>query len=408
MKKLLLITLLSINVAFATPTANVAILLDTSGSMQGLIDQVRDGLWQTLNNLGEIRKDGKKADLRLALFEYGSGTVSSEANFIQMLSPLTTDHTKIAEKLFATKTTGSLEYAGEAISRATMDLDWSTDGEDFNSIVIAGNETIHQGKVKPLEAALEAFKKDILVNSIFAGAQTVQTGGFNNGGGGFGGGFGCAFCNPPTTPTTPTEPPTPTFSKNPIFTEWEQMAEAGRGETLNIDHNNSMPFIESPFDKRIVEITVEINTTFLPFGKDGQSEFDRMITLDRNIRNSGAGSYIGWGSYRGGNFGSATNAKWDLVTLVIEDPKFDLAAISEEHLPKELKGLSLEAKKAVVQSFIAKREGLEAESKELGEKRRVFVASEMEDREGEDQQNFAAAFKDIIVKQLVDKGFEIN
>ena len=397
MKKTILITLLSINVAFATPTANVAILLDTSGSMQGLIDQVRDGLWQTLNNLGEIKKDGKKAELRLALFEYGSGTVLSEANHIQMLSPLTTDHTKIAENLFATKTTGSLEYAGAVISRAVSDLDWSTDREDFNSIVIAGNETINQGPVKPLDATFDALQKDILVNSIFAGSETIIAGDFD--------GEGCVFC---PTPTIPAEPSKPRQTKNPIFSEWESMAKAGSGETINIDHNNSIPYIESPFDTRIVEITIETNKTFLPFGKVGQSEYDRMLELDRNIRNSGAGSYIGWVSYRGGSFGSATNAKWDLVTAMVENTEFDLSAVSETHLPKELKGLSLREKIAIVQSFIAKRKKLDEESKELNEKRRVFVEAELRELQGADEQNFAAAFKGIIIKQLIDKGFEVK
>lgn len=399
----LLATSLSVSAAGPTaPTADVAILLDTSGSMQGLINQVRDGLWQTLNNLGTIKRDGKTAKLRLALYEYGSGSVSAEAQHLQMLSPLTADHTKIAEKLFATKATGSLEFSGTAISRATTDLSWTTDHLDFRSIVIAGNETIHQGLVKPIEAAQAALGNDIIVNSIFAGPQTIQTGG------GFGGGFGCRgfFCpNPPV----PTPAPTPEITKNPIFTEWEQLASAGNGETINIDHNNSIPYIESPFDARIVEITVETNKTFLPFGKNGQTEYDRMIDLDRNIRNSGAGSYIGWGSYRGGNFGTATIAKWDLVTALRENPNFDLASLTDAELPQVLRGqFSLDEKRKIIASFDAKRAALEKESKELNEKRRLFVEEELQNQHGEDQQNFAEAFRQIIVDQLEAKGFELK
>jgi len=155
---------------FAKPTADIAILLDTSGSMQGLINQVRDGLWQTINGLGEIKKDGEVADLRLALYEYGSGVVSQEANFIQMLAPLTTDHTVIAQKLFATEAKGGTEYSGMAIQMASTDLAFSVDAGDFKSIVIAGNETIYQGPVDPLKAAEDSLSKDILVNSIFAGS----------------------------------------------------------------------------------------------------------------------------------------------------------------------------------------------------------------------------------------------
>ncbi len=105
----------------AAPTADIAIVLDTSGSMQGLINQVRDGLWKTLNSLGELKKDGKKAEVRLALLEYGSGVVPEETNFIQLLTPLTTDHNKLAQALFATKNQGGTEYSGVALKRATED-----------------------------------------------------------------------------------------------------------------------------------------------------------------------------------------------------------------------------------------------------------------------------------------------
>lgn len=395
-----MLTLSAQTMASGIPTADIAILLDTSGSMQGLINQVRDGLWQTLNNLGELKRDGEKARLRLSLYEYGSGSVSAEANFLQQLSPLTTDHTKIAEKLFATKATGSQEYSGTAISMASHDLKWTADSLDFKSIVIAGNETIHQGPIKPLQAAIDAFNKHIIVNSIFAGPQTITRGGF---GGGFGG-HGCAFC-PPNPNPNPTPSPDPV--KNPIFVEWELLAQAGGGETLNIDHNNAIPYVKSPFDERIVEITKEINETFLPFGKNGRDEYDRMLDLDGRIRNSGAGSYMDWGSYRGGNFGSATIAKWDLVTAM-EDENFDLSAIPESELPEQLRGLSMKDKKAFIKKFADKRKVLEEEARDLREQRRVFVENELRDRQGQDQQSFADALKAIIVKQLQDKGFELK
>ena len=164
-KNLMLTGLLATNfgvLAASAPTADIAILLDTSGSMQGLIDQVRDGLWKTLNGLGILEKDGVKANVRLALFEYGSGVVPAEANFIQLLAPLTSDHTILAQKLFATKAQGSSEYSGMAIDLATDSLGWTKELGDFRSIVIAGNETLKQGPLDALEAARKANGKETL------------------------------------------------------------------------------------------------------------------------------------------------------------------------------------------------------------------------------------------------------
>ena len=245
--------------AIAKPKADIAFIIDTSGSMQGLINQVRDGVWSTLNNLGEIKKNGDIAELRLALYEYGSGVVSSEANFIQLLVPLTTDHMSVAEKLFATKAIGSQEYSGMAIKLATENLDFSKSINDFKSIILAGNETIHQGPVDPLLASSEALDKDILINTIYAGSQTRTV--FNSGGTG---GFGCGFriCQPTPTPI-PSDPQT---ELNPEFAEFMELAKVGGGMTLNIDQNNSIPFVSSPYDEKIIFTTEAITETYLPFG----------------------------------------------------------------------------------------------------------------------------------------------
>lgn len=393
----------------AAPTADLAIVLDTSGSMQGLITQVRDGLWKTLNSLGELKKDGQKADVRLALYEYGSGVVPEEANFIQLLTPLTTDHTKLAQALFATEAKGGTEYSGVALNMATNDLKWSSLSDDFRSIVIAGNETIHQGPVNPLDSAKGALDKDILVNTVFAGPQTHVVPNF---GGGFGGG-GCGgfFC-PPTNPQP--QPPTDP-QPNPIFLEWKQMAEAGGGQALNIDHNQSIPYIESPFDADIVKFTEMINTTFLPFGKKGQEEFQRMIDLDRNIRNTGAGTYMDWGNYRGGTFGRSTQSGWDLVSLAIEaetDTTKDLEAtllnLSDEELPELLRGKTMAEKIDLVKAQVKRRKDIEAKVADLRAKRAEFVEEELRNLNAQGEKTFSDAIKQILIDQLKAKGFTLN
>ena len=392
----------------AAPTADIAILLDTSGSMGGLISQVRDGLWKTLNGLGELKRDGVPANLRLALYEYGSGVVSAEANYIQQLTALTTDHTKLAEALFATVAKGGEEYSGMAIQSATNDLSWTQLSEDFRSIVIAGNETIQQGPVEPLFAAKNSLKKDVIDNTIFAGPQTFTSFSSQNGGCGF-------FCPTPNPIPGPVNGgPQGESQVNPIFLEWKSLAQSGGGEAINIDHNQSQPYIESPFDESIIKLTEEVNQTFLPFGKEGETEFNRMITLDRNIRASGGGSYMDWGNYRGGNFGVRTQSSWDLVSASLEEgeEKIDIEALlnelTESELPLALKGQTIANQLKIIKTFVKKRESLEKEITELRMKRVTFVEQELQSRQNEGEITFSDAIRDILVKQLQQKGFTVQ
>lgn len=421
MKKTTIISLLAALQlgAQAAPTADIAIALDTSGSMQSLITQVRDGLWKTLNSLGELKKGEEKATLRLALYEYGSGVVSAEANFIQLLTPLTSDHTLLAEALFATKAQGSAEYSGLVIQLANKDLKWAQGLGDFKSIVIAGNETIHQGPVNPIDSAKAAFGDDIIINTVFAGPQTNTPITFP--GGGFGNG-GCRgfFCpNPlphqPTQPNQPTQPTDPT--PNPIFLEWRELAHAGGGAGLNIDHTKAIPYIESPFDAEIIKLTEAVNETYLPFGEKGASEYQRMRELDRNIRSSGAGTYMDWGGYRDGNFGQVTQSSWDLVSLFSDSLENEekekqliqvLNETKDEHLPESIKGKTFEEKLTIVKATFEKRQKLEESITELKEKRRLFVEEELRNLQGEQEKTFAEAIKEVIVRQLEAKGFSVQ
>src|SRR4051794_29305947 len=54
-----------------TPKVQVAILLDVSGSMSGLLQQTRAELWGLVSELGKVRSGDKRPRLEMALYTYG-------------------------------------------------------------------------------------------------------------------------------------------------------------------------------------------------------------------------------------------------------------------------------------------------------------------------------------------------
>ena len=104
------------------PTIQIAILLDSSNSMDGLIRQAKEQIWNIINEVSMANKNDQNVTMQIALYEYGKSTLPVQTGYIQMLSPLTNDLDFLSEKLFSLKTRGGLEYAGEVIRRATKDL----------------------------------------------------------------------------------------------------------------------------------------------------------------------------------------------------------------------------------------------------------------------------------------------
>ncbi len=101
------------------PLVQIAILLDTSGSMSGLIDQARAELWSIVNEFIFAERDGQQPELQVALYEYGKDSLAKEGGYIRQIVPFTTDLDKVSEELFALETNGGDEYCGWVIKEAT-------------------------------------------------------------------------------------------------------------------------------------------------------------------------------------------------------------------------------------------------------------------------------------------------
>ncbi len=61
----------------------LAILLDTSNSMDGLIDQAKSQLWKIVNEMSRSKREGKTINLYVALYEYGNDNLSAEEGFVR-------------------------------------------------------------------------------------------------------------------------------------------------------------------------------------------------------------------------------------------------------------------------------------------------------------------------------------
>jgi len=131
----------------ARPTAQLALLLDTSNSMDGLINQAKTQLWNIVGEFTKTKLGDQVPKLQVALYEYGNDGLPATEGYLRQVVPLTEDLDKISEALFALKTDGGEEYCGRVILTATKQLDWSQAKRDLRCMFIAGNEPFSQGEV---------------------------------------------------------------------------------------------------------------------------------------------------------------------------------------------------------------------------------------------------------------------
>src|SRR5918995_1888448 len=153
-----------------SPSIQIALLLDTSNSMDGLIEQAKSQLWSVVNEVAAAKSgDGTQPNIKIALYEYGNDGLSSDEGYIRQVSALTDDLDVISEKLFSLSTNGGNEFCGQVIKTALNQLAWSASKADLKMIFIAGNEPFTMGSVSYELACGAAKEKGVVVNTIYCG-----------------------------------------------------------------------------------------------------------------------------------------------------------------------------------------------------------------------------------------------
>ena len=289
----------------------IALLLDTSNSMDGLIDQAKSQLWKVVNEFGTALVDGKAPEFHVALYEYGNSGIPSEKGYIRMILPLTDDLDAVSEKLFALKTNGGYEYCGKVIKAAAENLKWSKSDKDFKAIFIAGNEPFTQGDVDYRIACKAAVEKGIVVNTIFCGPYATGVSG-----------------------------------------KWKDGAALSDGKYMNIDQNQKAVHIEAPQDKEIEKLGTDLNKTYVPYGAKGKAGMENQKAQDKNASSAGSGSNLQRQVCKASH--NYNNDRWDLVDA-IKKGTVKLEDIKEEDLPEEMRKMSMEEKKKYVEAKAAER-----------------------------------------------------
>lgn len=311
----------------SSSAVQVALLLDVSGSMSGLIEQAKSQLWKIMNELAVLEKPDGEPDLEMALYVYGSTNAGREKNEILKLLDFTTDMDLFSQKLFELGTSGSNEYAGEVIGSSLKELEWRSGNEHLKVIYIAGNESFNQGRISYAQSCGEAVEKSIVVNTIFCGDRNQGR-----------------------------------------KLDWEKGAMAGKGHYFHIDHNEKTVYIETPYDQQINQLNQQLNNTYIPYGTGGVKRKEQQMLQDSN-----AGSYSTANMAERSKFKASKKYKaesWDLVDAYEKDKKI---VEETENLPADLQNNSVAEIEAKIQKITIDRERIKKEINDNNKLRTDYI-----------------------------------
>jgi hypothetical protein len=340
---------------------DVVICLDTSGSMEDLIDAARARVWDVI---GELARMQPTPELRVGLLSFGTQAGGENAGWIVQHSDLTDDLDAVYASLMALTIEGGEEYVGRAIHTALEEMSWSMDWNALRILFVAGNESADQDSDN-FDFRTEtraAQDRDIIVNAMYAGNHDQA-----------------------------------------IVEHWPEVARRGQGTFSAIDPSVATIQISTPHDDALLALNARLNQTYVPYGSNGAAGLANQVAQDSNASRLGVQSCSSRITAKGTSL--YTNASWDLVDASVQEG-FDIASVAVQELPESLQSMSREELAGFVAGKRLEREAIQTDIQALSNKREDFIKKVRAEELA--SSDLGEAMKQAIREQAMKKGFECD
>jgi len=317
----------------AVPKIQAAILLDVSGSMNGLIEQAKAQLWNMVTTMGKVDCNGQTPTIEIALYEYGRPGNGTTKGYVKQISAFTGDLDLLSQKLFSLTIDGGDEYCGQVIYTSVNELKWDTASTSYKVIFIAGNEDFLQGSLHYSKACIAAKTKGIIVNTIYCGDKMQG-----------------------------------------ITEHWNLAGECGSGSFTNINQNVTIDDIPTPYDSQLITLNGKLNNTYIGYGMLGTANKQQQVLADSINFKMNTATALKRGKVKS-NAKLYKNSTWDLVDGYAEKGEAFLN-LDLKALPDSLRNKSKEEIKTIVTTKSKERNAVQQEMATLNIKRDAWLVAE--------------------------------
>jgi Mg-chelatase subunit ChlD len=350
--------------AIVTPTnaprVEVAFVLDTTGSMAGLIDGAKRKIWSIANQLASGQP---RPVVRMALIAYRD---RGDA-YVTQLFPLTDDIDAIYAHLQQLSADGggdTPESVNQALDDAVARLSWSGDANVYRAIFLVGDAPPHMDypdDVKFGRSVARARQKGIVINAVQCGDLAD------------------------TTPV------------------WQQIATTGGGTFAAIRQDGGMLALATPMDDELAKLNRDLASTLVPYGAPAeQAELEAKRDRAASAEPSAVASRLGFLSKLGGKLNAG---RADLIDAIASGDK-KLKDVPAPELPASLAAMPAAAREEFVEQKVAERQKIQAKIDSLSQERDAYVKQESERRAaaGTGKDGFDSVVRDAVRNQAAKAG----
>ena len=315
--------------AAAKPRMEVCFVLDTTGSMSGLIEGAKQKIWSIANGMVSAKPT---PEIRLGVIGYRD----RGDEYVVKSFALTNDIDAVYANLQGFRAGGggdTPESVNEALYEAVHTMAWSGDRSVLKIIFLVGDAPPHMdygNAPKYPEICQAAMKQDLIIN-------TVQCGGI--------------------VETAPV---------------WQEIAKLSEGSYAAIAQSGGMVALATPMDTELAALNRQLGTTLVAYGGAAAR---RAVASKQLAAEAAPASVAADRLFFNMKAGVAVQGEGELLDT-LNNGKLKLADVKKDQLPADWQKLSEPELKAAVGEKQQERAGLQARIAKLGQQREEYLAQE--------------------------------
>lgn len=341
--------------ASARRTVELMFVLDTTGSMGGMLEGAKAKIWGIVNDVLQ-RQGNAGATVRVGLVAYRD---RGDA-YVTRVIPLSANLDAVYGQLMSFRPEGggdSPEDVRSALADALRAGGWSRPGPRTSQVMfLVGDAPPQHYRNVPATAtsAAAARQRGIIVNAIQCG-------------------------------------------KDPDTTEaWRAVARLGGGDYFAIAQDGGVEVIETPYDQPLAQLGQQMGSTYLAYGADRRARQSSQLAMESRVAAAAPPAAV---AERAVN--KALNDRaYDESDLVqkAESGARVLAAVEEADLPESLRALPAPQRQAALDRAVAERKALKAKILALSKQREQYLAQQR--ARGGKAAGFDAAVSGALARQI--------
>ena len=306
----------------------VCFVLDTTGSMGGLIAGAKSKIWSMANDIISAKPT---PEVRFALIAYRD----RGDDYVTKITPLTDDLDAVYAQLNTFQAAGggdAPESVGRALDESVKKIEWTKDKGVLKIIYLVGDAPPHFYKDEPdwKKVCAEAVKSDLIINTVQCGGDAETT------------------------------------------RVWKEIADRAEGVFAAIPQEGGVVAIAAPQDKELSALNAKVGRTMIGWG---DSSTRRIVAGKQAAAEAAAPAATAARLSFNAKSGKTVQGEGELLDAIAEK-KVTLDKVKKDELPAELRKLSPDELRAHVETMQKERAELQKRINELSKERDGYVAAE--------------------------------